>query len=74
MIRGFWNKVKKLNDMINSHEIIIEHLNRIGFMESERYRYKLFSDRKYSDRKRLEGYGFKVYSQSDEDGIIQEIF
>jgi hypothetical protein len=26
------------------------------------------------DRKRLEHYGFKVYSQGDEDGIIEEIF
>src|SRR5256885_16829314 len=29
---------------------------------------------RYSDPKRLLRYGFKVYSQSDEDGIIQEIF
>ena len=43
-------------------------------MESERYCQELFSHRKYSDGKRLEKYGFKVYSQSDEDGIIQEIF
>ena len=27
-----------------------------------------------NDTKRLEPYGFKVYSQNDEDGIIQEIF
>src|SRR6516225_6330386 len=27
-----------------------------------------------ADPKRLLRYGFKVYSQSDEDGIIQEIF
>src|SRR4051812_17291338 len=27
-----------------------------------------------SDPKRLEPHGFKVYSQSDEDGIIEEIF
>jgi hypothetical protein len=27
-----------------------------------------------SDSKRLEPFGFKVYSQNDEDGIIQEIF
>jgi hypothetical protein len=29
---------------------------------------------RYADPKRLLRYGFKVYSQSDEDGIIQEIF
>ena len=27
-----------------------------------------------SDAKRLEPFGFKVYSQNDEDGIIEEIF
>src|SRR6201999_1884672 len=26
------------------------------------------------DQKRLEPFGFKVYSQNDEDGIIEEIF
>ncbi|OAV73463.1 hypothetical protein Barb6_00220 [Bacteroidales bacterium Barb6] len=34
----------------------------------------LLRDPKYSDLNRLEPYGFKVYSQNDEDGIIQEIF
>ena len=29
---------------------------------------------RYADPKRLIRYGFKVYSQNDEDGIIQEIF
>jgi hypothetical protein len=29
---------------------------------------------RYADPKRLLRYGFKVYSQNDEDGIIQEIF
>lgn len=34
----------------------------------------IISDVKYSDKKRLEQYGYKVYSQTDEDGIIDEIF
>ena len=29
---------------------------------------------RHADPKRLLRYGFKVYSQADEDGIIQEIF
>ncbi len=37
-------------------------------------RQTLFSYDKYRDGNRLERYGFKVYSQCDEDGIIQEIF
>lgn len=43
-------------------------------MERERYLRDVLSDPKYADEKRLERYGFKVYSQNDEDGIIQEIF
>jgi hypothetical protein len=43
-------------------------------MERERYLKDVLSDPKYGDEKRLERYGFKVYSQNDEDGIIQEIF
>ena len=34
----------------------------------------LLADERYADPKRLERCGFKVYSQNDEDGIIQEIF
>lgn len=35
---------------------------------------KMLDNPKYADPKRLETYGFSVYSQNDEDGIIQEIF
>ncbi|WP_298551944.1 hypothetical protein [uncultured Parabacteroides sp.] len=35
---------------------------------------KMLDNPKYVDPKRLETYGFSVYSQNDEDGIIQEIF
>jgi hypothetical protein len=34
----------------------------------------LLADPQYADAKRLERYGYKVYSQTDEDGIIDEIF
>lgn len=34
----------------------------------------LINNKKYSDEKNLINYGFKVYSQADEDGIINEIF
>ena len=36
--------------------------------------YNLKKSQKYKDPKNLINYGFKVYSQSDEDGIINEIF
>lgn len=34
----------------------------------------ILKDDKYNDRKRLARHGFKVYSQTVEDGIIQKIF
>jgi hypothetical protein len=46
----------------------------IACIEGEKYRQDLFSTSKYKEGKRLEPYGFKVYSQCDEDGIIQESF
>ena len=35
---------------------------------------ELIKSKKYNDSKHLINFGFKVYSQSDEDGIINEIF
>lgn len=35
---------------------------------------KLLENKKYKNEKHLINFGFKVYSQSDEDGIIEEIF
>lgn len=46
----------------------------LAVIERERYVRELLNDDKYQDGKRLEPYGLKVYSQYDEDGIIQEIF
>ncbi|HEY4139990.1 MAG TPA: hypothetical protein VGM57_01175 [Pseudolabrys sp.] len=43
-------------------------------MDVERYRGDEMVTPRYADPKRLLRHGFKVYSQSDEDGIIQEIF
>ena len=36
--------------------------------------YELLAEKRFADEKCLERYGFKVYSQNDEDGIIEEIF
>ncbi|MDO8878318.1 MAG: hypothetical protein Q8M24_12845 [Pseudolabrys sp.] len=43
-------------------------------MEAERYRLQDLANPRYADSRRLIRHGFKVYSQADEDGIIQEIF
>jgi hypothetical protein len=49
-------------------------LETLTIIEKERFLRELLSDRRYSNCKRLERFGLKVYSQYDEDGIIQEIF
>ncbi len=81
MIRKAWNKLKQLNDLINSssdmlyrNEVMLRRLNALVYINAEQYRRALFSDHKYREGNRLEPYGFKVYSQCDEDGIVQEIF
>jgi hypothetical protein len=81
MIRTVWNKLKQINNLVNRHsdmlyrtDVMLRRLNALVYMDAEQYRRALFSDRKYRDGNRLERYGFKVYSQCDEDGIIQEIF
>lgn len=43
-------------------------------MDLHRFWQELLAQPRYADAKRLLRYGFKVYSQHDEDGIIQEIF
>ena len=47
---------------------------RAAIIAKERYVDDAMSKQPYSHPKRLESYGFKVYSQFDEDGIIEEIF
>jgi hypothetical protein len=54
-------------------EIIQRRLNTLAIIESQRYVKEILADSKYDDKRRLEKYGFKVYSQNDEDGILQEI-
>jgi hypothetical protein len=43
-------------------------------LDAERFRMQELATPRYTEPKRLLRHGFKVYSQSDEDGIIQEIF
>lgn len=53
---------------------IRRRINALAVMSKEEYVRSLLAEPKYDDPKRLERHGFKVYSQYDEDGIIQEIF
>lgn len=64
-----------MNEKNPIHEILCllannQHRNNSYLARQEIDRVK----RKIKDPKRLELYGFKSYSQGDEDGIIQEIF
>jgi hypothetical protein len=81
VIRRIWNKLKQFNDLMDNQravlsisQIMLRRINTLVYIEAEQYRRTLFSDDKYHHGNRLEPYGFKVYSQCDEDGIIQEIF
>jgi len=48
-------------------------IHSINRMLVEKNYSELIKKKKYSDEKNLINYGFKVYSQADEDGIINEI-
>jgi hypothetical protein len=88
MFRRVWNKLKQLSDLMNRqsdlmnkqsyilsiNQLILRRLDTLAHIEVEQYLNTLFSESKYLHGNRLEPYGFKVYSQCDEDGIIQEIF
>lgn len=56
----------------------LRHLEKIAKISTEISAWKVKTDildqPRYKDDKRLLKYGFKAYSQTDEDGIIQEIF
>lgn len=43
-------------------------------LQCERARREILGEARYADPRRLECYGRKVYSQNDEDGIVEEIF
>jgi len=49
-------------------------VERSAILAKEQYVAHALSTERYADPKRLERHGFKVYSQYEEDGIIQEIF
>jgi len=46
----------------------------VAASQQEFYMNQILSDKKYENPLRLEKYGFKCFSQNEEDGIINEIF
>jgi hypothetical protein len=52
----------------------VERLDMQSQLLLEMHLQQLFRTPPYDDPKRLEGYGFRSFSQNDEDGILQEVF
>ena len=65
------NAQQLLNQLTHMHYDMSLNWRRL---DVERFRMQELATPRYTDPKRLLRHGFKVYSQSDEDGIIQEIF
>jgi hypothetical protein len=63
--------LKQLVQLAGFNTSRLEHLGQLDLL---RYWTNELAMPRYANPKRLLRYGFKVYSQSDEDGIIQEIF
>ena len=63
-----------LKQLLNLEALHVRRWEHLAQFELLRYWSDELAKPRYDDRKRLLRYGFKVYSQSDEDGIIQEIF
>lgn len=64
------NENQTQNLLIN----LFSQCNRIAGYLARQEIDRLLREIKEKDSKRLEPYGFKIYSQNDEDGIIEEIF
>ena len=72
---GFWPTEARVRRRVaEDTQTIKQRLHTLAVIEAERYRKGIFSEPPYNDKRRLPPFGFKVYSQHDEDGIIQEIF
>jgi hypothetical protein len=67
MIKNFFNRILQYYYATNKREVLFQSKLR---QEIESIKKKEFK----KDKKNLIPYGFKIYSQSDEDGIINEIF
>src|SRR5262245_59039435 len=52
---------------------LVQRIDMQGELLLEMHLRQLFATAPYSDPKRLERYGFRAFSQNDEDGILQEI-
>lgn len=60
--------------ILHTLEEIRSFVRRSSWVAMEQWLEHEFARQRYVDGRRLEPYGFKIYSQNDEDGIIHEIF
>jgi hypothetical protein len=65
---------RNAHQLIDDVETIRRRLHTLAVIERERYVRQLLSEPPNDDPLRLLLAGFKIYSQNEEDGIIQEIF
>ncbi len=65
---------RSINRLVQNSNINAQYLKNIYTILGRQYIESILSAEKYADPLRLERFGFKVFSQNDEDGIIQEIF
>ena len=74
---GLKRKLRKLNLPRRGLNFLHHHLAmqyNILRCKQELWLQSILNTPKYQDTKRLERFGYKVYSQNDEDGILAEIF
>lgn len=64
----------ELHDLRASTHRLHETTASLQQMARRRALATALAEDRFADAKRLERHGFKVYSQSDEDGVIQEVF
>jgi hypothetical protein len=65
---------QELRVQVKQTRQLLDHTSRTTRMMAIAELDRLRADEKLQDPKRLERFGFKGYSQNDEDGIIREIF
>jgi hypothetical protein len=71
-----WDKIlSNLQQNGRGHGAPLQRLARASLMaELREHRQKLLTSPRNTDERRLLKFGYRVYSQSDEDGILHEIF
>jgi len=64
----------QLGRIANALEASANHAGQTTAMEARRQLLEILDAQRFDDPRRLERHGFRVHSQYDEDGIIEEIF